>query len=64
MNSSLFLFDSLALPSISSNSLKFGSVVFSIFTTQECADNAKGCQPAFRVVHRNRFSTLRFVGTT
>jgi hypothetical protein len=24
----------------------------------------KGCQPAFRVVHLNRFYTLRFVGTT
>jgi hypothetical protein len=25
---------------------------------------SKGCQPAFRVVHLNRFYTLVFVGTT
>jgi hypothetical protein len=32
LHSLLFLFNSLALPSVSSNSLKFRSVVFSIFT--------------------------------
>jgi hypothetical protein len=64
LDSSLFLFNALAFPRIPSKSFKLRPVLFSIFTTRECADNAKGCQPAFRVVHRNRFSTLRFVGTT
>lgn len=60
----LFLFIALAFPIISSKSLKFRPAVFSIFTAHECADNAKGCQPAIRMVHLNRFYPLRFVGTT
>jgi hypothetical protein len=60
----LFLLNTLALPIISSKSLKYQAVLFSIFTAHEYADIANGCQPAIRVVHLNRLYALGFAGTT